>query len=363
MIEHAYIHIPFCKRKCHYCSFVSGEDITFKKPYINALIHEIKSLYKGEKLKTIYFGGGTPSLLTPEDLNTILSCFNYSPDECEITLEANPETIIQDRLKDIKDIGFNRISLGIQTFNDNILHFIGRNHNKDIILDSLDNVKKTGFQNISIDLIYGLPFQTKDLFIEDIKNALSLDIQHISSYGLKIENNSYFGKNPPPDLPDEDSQANMYILLCNMLEKNNFKQYEISNFSKEGFESKHNLVYWKNKQYYGFGLNASGFENNIRYKNTSIFNKYIENPLQKEEELILTTKEQTENEIFLALRLKEGINIQELNNKYNINFIEKYKEIIEKYSKLNMLIIDDGRCRLTQEGTLLSNIIMSEFID
>ena len=362
MIEHAYIHIPFCKRKCHYCSFISGLDIEKKEQYLSALCDEIDYKYKKEFLKTIYLGGGTPSLLKTEDLEQILSKFNWN-DETEITIEVNPETVTLEKFLKLKEIGFNRISMGVQTFDNKLLKEIGRNHSEKDIYNAIDIIKNSGFNNISIDLIYGLPNQTMDLWKQDLEKSVNLDIQHISSYGLKIEENSFFYKNHPKNLPDDEVQALMFTELCTYLRKNDFSHYEISNFAKKGFESNHNCAYWKNKNYYGFGLNASGYEQNIRYKNLCSFEEYIKNPTMYEEEESLTKTETMENEIFLALRLKEGINIQEINKKYNIEFEKTYKKIIDKYSKLELLKIENNFCKLTEEGFLLSNEIMSEFIN
>lgn len=362
MIEHAYIHIPFCIRKCNYCSFVSGFDISYKDEYIKSLIFEIKNKYRGDKLKTLYIGGGTPSLLEPFDINKILSCFNYD-ERPEITLEVNPETVDKSKFNEIYKIGINRISLGIQTFNNDILKIIGRKHGKKDILSSYEVIKDTGFSNISIDLIYGLPNQTSDDFVSDINQALKLKPQHISSYGLKIEEGSYFCNNLPENLPDEDMQAQMYIKLYQILKNNGYEHYEISNFALKGFQSRHNLSYWLNKNYYGFGLNASGYEGNIRYKNTSNFNDYIKNPLLSEEKNILTEKETMENEIFLALRLSQGVNIKNIEKKYGILFKEKYKNIIEKYTKLNLMKAEKNSISLTEQGFLLSNEIMSDFME
>ncbi len=361
MVNHAYIHIPFCIRKCHYCSFVSGFSINKKTEYISALTEEIKKKYKNEKLSTIYFGGGTPSLLESEELSQILSCFDFD-DTCEITLEANPETVTKEKFAKIRNAGFNRISLGVQTFDNNLLKSIGRNHNEETVYQSIQAIKESGFKNISIDLIYGLPNQSLDDFVKDLEKAIKLDIQHISTYGLKIEDESFFGQNPPTNLPDDEQQASMFLKLCEILKENNFEHYEISNFAKKGYKSNHNCAYWKNKNYYGFGLNASGYEGNIRYKNTEIFEEYLKNPFVREEE-ILSKQETMENEIFLALRLNEGINISEINQKYTIDFEQKYKKTTEKYSKLELLEVKNNHCKLTEQGILLSNEIMSEFLD
>lgn len=362
MVEHAYIHIPFCLRKCNYCSFVSGLSLKNKDSYLDALFYEIKERYKGENLKTLYIGGGTPSLLETEDIQKIIDCFSFQKN-CEITLEVNPETVFKSKFQKIKQLGINRISLGVQTFDNNILKIIGRNHSQNEIVNSLQIIKNCGFDNISIDLIYGLPNQSFEIFRDDIEKTLLLDVPHISTYGLKIEENSYFGKNPPDNLPNDELQAEMFNCLSKTLKDNKFIHYEISNFAKEGFESKHNCAYWLNKNYYGFGLNASGYERNIRYKNTCNLKKYLNNSMEKDEEISLNIQEIMEDEIFLGLRLRQGINISEINNKFNIDFEKKYSSTIKKYIDLHLMKIQNGFCKLTENGFLLSNEIMCEFID
>lgn len=361
MTEHAYIHIPFCIRKCKYCAFVSGFDIKNKDIYINSLLKEIKNNYKNEKLKTLYIGGGTPSLLDCSDIEKLISAFNMS-ENAEITFEANPETVEKNKFENFKKLGINRISLGVQTFNDGILQLIGRMHNQKTIYNAIDIIKNANFENISIDLIYGLINQNIKLLQTDIKKALNLNINHISTYGLKIEENSFFGNNPPDNLPDDEMQAKMFLKICKMLKSEGFEHYEISNFAKPNYYSKHNSAYWQNKNYYGFGLNASGYEKNIRYKNQSEFESYIKNPLIKEEEVQLSDKNILEEEIILGLRLKTGININNINKKYNIDFIKKYEKIIKTYTAFNLLEIKNNICRLTEKGILLSNEIMCEFI-
>ena len=362
MVKHVYIHIPFCIRKCNYCSFVSGIDIRYKDIYLSALTKQINSTYKNEKIKTLYIGGGTPSLLDNNDIKSIIKHFNFEND-AEITLEVNPETVEETKFYEIREIGINRISLGVQSFNDHILKDIGRNHTRKNILTSIEIIKKCGFDNINIDLIYGVTNQNIDLLKKDIEQSLNLGIQHISTYGLKIEKDSFFGQNPPENLPDDEQQADMYIELCSELTKNDFEHYEISNFAKKDYESRHNCAYWKNQNYYGFGLNASGYEGNKRYRNIASFKTYIKEPNLKEEETELTEREMLEEEIFLALRLKTGINIEEINKKFNINFLDKYQNIIKKYTKLELLENQNNRLNLTEKGFLLSNEIMSEFLN
>ena len=266
MVKSAYIHIPFCKRKCNYCTFVSYPKIELKTQYIQALLNEIKNCYQGETLKTIYFGGGTPSLLQIEDIDKLLNIFRTEKN-CEITLEINPETVDEKYLADLRRIGVNRLSIGVQDFNDDILKIIGRGHTSQTAIDAVKTAQNVGFDNISIDLIYGLPSQTLKGFETSLNKAFELNIQHISLYGLKIENGCYFYKNPPKNLPDDDAQAKYYLKAIEFCKQNGFEHYEISNFAIKGFESKHNLNYWNNENYYGFGLSASGYERNIRYYN------------------------------------------------------------------------------------------------
>ncbi len=362
MIENVYIHIPFCKRKCKYCSFVSGYDLKNKTKYLETLFYEISKFYKQEEIKTLYIGGGTPSLLEINDIKEIINLFIFNKDP-EITLEVNPETVKIEKFKKINDCGVNRISLGVQSFDNNILKYIGRNHTEKDIFNAVEIIKSAGFQNVSIDLIYGLINQNKNILKKDIQKALGLKIQHISTYGLKIEKESFFGKNPPKNLPTDEEQAEMYLYLCKVLKVNNFNHYEISNFALQGYESKHNCAYWENKNYYGFGLNASGYENNLRYKNHSNLENYLKSPLEKEENIKLTQQETLENEIFLALRLKKGINIKEINKKYNIDFETKYYNILQKYINLKLLERKNNHIKLTIQGILLSNEVMSEFVE
>lgn len=362
MANHVYIHIPFCLRKCYYCSFISGIDIKYRNIYIEALIKQINNSYKNEFIDTLYIGGGTPSLLRYEDIKSIINCFNIKQN-AEITLEANPETVETKKFQKLKELGINRISLGVQSFDDNILKNIGRNHTKKDILNAINIIKKSDFNNISVDLIYGLPNQNLETLKKDIEQFLGLDIQHISTYGLKIEEKSFWWKHIPKNIPNEEQQADMYIEICSELTENGYEHYEISNFARPNYKSQHNCVYWKNKNYYGFGLNASGYEGNKRYRNTDILQDYIKNPNIKIEETELSDQEILEEEIFLGLRLQEGLNIDKINKKFNINFNEKYKKIIEKYKKTGLIEYKNNHINLTEKGFLLSNEILSEFID
>src|SRR5574344_63648 len=361
MTHSAYIHIPFCLSKCKYCSFISFDKLDKKLGYIFSLLKEIDYYYQGETLDTIYFGGGTPSLLTVDEFKKILNKLNFNS-QTEITLEVNPNDVSLEYLKSLRELGFNRISIGSQTFDDNILKLIGRRHNSKEIFEAVQSAKTAGFKNISIDLIYGLPTQTVDMFKSDLEHALSLDIQHISLYGLKIDENCYFYNHMPEKLPDDDTQADMYLMAVETLKKHSFKHYEISNFAKENFESKHNLNYWKEQPYYGFGVASHGFVDGVRYSNYTTIEEYLNDPTNHEFGKFLTEKEKLEETIFLGLRVGDGINIHNINEKYNIDFENKYKEILEKYTQTGHLIKTENGYKFSNEGFLLSNIILADFI-
>ena len=361
MVKSVYIHIPFCKQKCKYCSFVSYSCLNKIQEYLLKLLEEIDSCYKGEKINTLYFGGGTPSLLTANQIKQIINKFNINND-CEITIELNPDDINFIYLQELYTIGINRLSIGSQTFDNNILKTIGRRHNSEQILTAVKVAQKVGFKNISVDLIYGLPTQTLDILQKDLDCITSLGVQHISTYGLKIEEDSFWGKHYPQNLPDDDSQADMYLLINNYLERRGYNRYEISNFAQKGFSSRHNLNYWNNEEYYGFGVSAHGYVNNIRYSNFSTLDKYLYSPIKRENEHKQTTEEKLEEEIFLGFRKEAGINLKRIEQKFGIDFSDKYKSILDKYIPQYIKKTPQGYC-LTLEGVLLSNNILSEFLN
>ena len=360
MITSVYVHIPFCRRKCKYCSFVSYNAIELKEQYVDALCSEIKNRYRGEHLKTLYIGGGTPSLLNAFDVEKIISCFNFDK-KTEVTIEANPEKLNYEWLKDVKSLGVNRLSLGVQSFNDELLQKIGRKHKVKDVFSAVENAQKAGFENINADLIYGLPEQEMSDFSASVAALCELELPHISSYGLKIDENSYFYNYYPKNLPDEDLQADMYLKLVEITEKYDYKHYEISNFAKKGFDSKHNLNYWNADNYYGFGCAACGYENDLRYSHNTKIEDYIENPLILTEKENLTEQILLEEKIFLGLRKAAGINISEINKSFNIDFEKKYQNVLEKYKKY-FIKTSDGYA-LNNSGFLVSNNIRSEFIE
>ncbi len=356
----AYIHIPFCHSRCRYCGFSTTVNLKKELGYLIALLKDIDVNYKKNSLDTLYFGGGTPSVLPLEHVKKIFNKFNLS--ECaEVTFELNPENATEEYLKGIFDIGINRLSIGCQTFDSAILNNIGRLHSVQDSINAVKKAKEIGFKNISVDLIYGLPNQTLELFKKDLELVKNLDIQHVSLYGLKIEDNSIYGKCIPENLPDDDLQADMYLLAIEKL--STFNHYEISNFAiSEGFQSKHNLMYWANGEYYGFGSAAHGYENNVRYANAFNINSYIENPLIKDYGHTLSVQEKLEEEIFLGFRVAEGLNVSKVNSKFDIDFEQKYGKQLQKYLSTGHIKRTENGFALSNEGFLISTVILAEFI-
>lgn len=361
MVKNAYIHVPFCSpSKCHYCSFVSYTDLSLKEAYLEALAKQINSEYKNERLNTLYFGGGTPSLLNIGEVGKMLDWFNFAAN-AEISFEVNPENVDFKYLSALRALGVNRLSIGAQTFEDKILNLINRKHTSAQIADAVLNAQEAGFDNVSLDFIYGLPQQGLKSFIDDLNRAIQLKVQHISLYGLKIDDNCYFNSNKPKRIADSDTQADMYLKAIETLNKSDFEHYEISNFSLKGFNSSHNLNYWNNNSYYGFGCSASGYVKGQRYQMLSDINKYIEFPSARDFEQKLEQDEILEEEIFLGLRKTLGINIHKINNNFGINFETKYSKILEKYSEF-LYKTTDGYA-FNAKGMLISNEILAEFIN
>lgn len=361
MTKNVYIHIPFCKSKCKYCSFISFPALDLKERYLDSLRREIVSSYRHEKLDTLYFGGGTPSLLNAVEFKRLLDLFEFDKNT-EVTVELNPETITLEYLMQLKDLGVNRLSFGCQSFDDDILNIIGRRHTSSDVENAVKIAEDCGFTNVSLDFIYGLPSQTIKGFSDDLEHALSLGVQHISLYGLKIDEGCYFYKHIPENLPDDDMQADMYLKAIGIMKNNGFEHYEISNFSKPGYNSRHNLHYWDNGNYYGFGLAAHGYDDGTRYFNTSDLSDYIKNPLVHKGEHKLTKQEQLEEEIFLGFRKMSGINVEEINRKFGIDFSKKYAQTLDKYLSYKYLSETNTGFKLTDSGILISNVILSDFL-
>ena len=337
MVKSAYIHIPFCNNICSYCDFCKLlYNKNFVKKYLDALEKEITNNYKNEILDTIYVGGGTPSSLSVSELNklfSIIKIFKLSKDY-EFTFEVNIEDITEEKLEKLKENKVNRLSIGIESFNDKYLKYLGRNYTSVIIKEKVELAKKY-FDNINVDLMYALKNESLDDLEEDIDKILKLDIKHISCYSLIIEKNTKLYIDNTKYISD-DLDSDMYDLIDKKLE-NKYHRYEVSNYSITSYESRHNLTYWKNNEYYGFGLGAAGYIDNIRYTNTRNLSKYISGSYERQEE-VLTKEDKIKYEFILGLRLTSGINKDNFNKKYgiNINEIEIIKELINKG-----LLIDD----------------------
>lgn len=366
MVQSVYIHIPFCVKKCKYCSFTSFETLEKRKGYLFSLLKEIDYYYKGEPLKTFYIGGGTPSVMKIDELKKIVDKFEFE-ETCERTIELNPNDVTPDYANGLKEIGFNRVSLGSQTFDDELLKLIGRRHTSSEIIMAVKSLKEAGFDNISLDLIYGLPNQTISGFEADLNKVFELDVQHISLYGLKIDEGSYFYKHFPENLPDDDCQADMYLLANKLVKEHGFEHYEISNYSKSGFQSKHNSNYWRCGEYYGFGVSAHGFEGDIRYSNTTNLAEYMNDPTDRLMGKFLTKQDELEERIFLGFRLEEGVDVNKINTDFGIDFDNKYDKILKKYLDTGHLLRTKNGYKLNNSeehnGFLLSNLILSEFIE
>lgn len=358
MPKSVYIHIPFCLKKCAYCSFLSGLNPCNASVYTKELVKEINFFYKGEKLNTIYFGGGTPSLLEIKDIERILACFNFDK-KTEITLEVNPKTVDLKKLKQLRSLGINRISLGVQSFDDNLLKIINRAHSSKEALKTVENIALADFDNYSMDLIYGLPEQNLENWKKTLKIAKDINPPHISLYGLKIEQGCDFYLNPPKNLPDDDMQADMYEMALD--EFKNYCHYEFSNFAyKQKYISKHNMTYWNIKPYWGFGLGASGFIRNKRYQNETDFEKYLKNSTEKKH---YESSNLLEEHIFLGFRKTKGIRTDKINKLFNIDFDKKYKQQLEKYKKSGCIQKTLHGYKLTKKGIMLSNCVLCDFLD
>ena len=359
MVKSVYIHIPFCNHICSYCDFCKVlKNKKWVNDYLNSLEYEIKNNYKGEILSTIYIGGGTPSCL---DIDELKKLFDITKEfklnkEYEFTIECNIEDINEEKLKLFKENNINRLSIGVQTFNDKYLKYLNRSYKSDEILEKIDLVKKY-FNNINIDLIYAIKDQTLEELKEDLTKIINLDIPHVSCYSLMIEENTKLFIDNEKQI-DEDLDYEMYKLIDSSF-KDIYNRYEVSNYSKKGYESKHNLTYWNNEEYYGFGVSASGYINNIRYTNTKNLNKYINQNYEKEEEK-LTKDDIIKYEIILGFRLTNGINKKDFFNKYNVNLIDLYN--INELIKKEYLINDNDYIKVNKEYIYVLNDILVNFV-
>ena len=352
-----YIHIPFCEHLCPYCDFTKLFYFEkFSKPYLDALFKEIDS-YHLSKMETIYIGGGTPTSLSDDEFEKLLKkVSNLLEDGGEFTCEANVENLTRAKLEIMARYGVNRLSIGIQSSRDERLSQIGRFHTFEKAKEVVSMAHSLGFNNINVDLMYGFPGQTLEEIKEDVKNILKLNTEHVSIYSLIVSPGTLFFKKNIKEQNQDDSRL-FYDTILQMMRDAGFERYEISNFSKPGFKSRHNLVYWHNKEYCGVGLGASGYLNGIRYKNTEKLDEYLKGNFVSEKE---TVDQKAKREYFLMthLRLKEGFSLEEYKKEFGTDFIEEYKDIVDDYKKRQLAVIQDGNFAFTDEGLIIMDSLI-----
>ena len=371
-----YIHIPFCKQKCYYCDFISfAQNGDIIEKYINSLIKEINNKLKPqEKIDTIYIGGGTPSVIDSKYikrvLQTIYNIVGYDENR-EVTIEINPGTLTKEKIEDYKIAKINRVSLGLQSTNNKLLKDIGRIHTYEQFIQAYTLVKQAGFNNINIDLMIGLPNQTLNDLENSLNEVINLNPTHISVYSLILENGTKLEtliNKKVLTLPNEDIERQMYWKTKELLEKNGYVHYEISNFAKEGYESKHNINCWKQQEYYGFGVASHSYINNIRYSNTENLEEYIINVEEdnynkiKQVNEIQTIESKMQEYMLLSLRTLDGVRIQEYKSKFQKNPLYIYRDKIEKLTKMKLLNVDGDNIRLTNKGLDFANQVWEEFV-
>ncbi|AIS52165.1 oxygen-independent coproporphyrinogen-III oxidase HemN [Thermoanaerobacter kivui] len=368
-----YVHIPFCKRKCYYCDFNSyaGSDHLFDS-YIEALLKEIAlNSTRDYSIVSVYIGGGTPNLLPPSYIEKILNAVfrNFRlVENCEITIEMNPGLITEGKLKIYKSSGINRVSIGLQAFQNRLLKIIGRIHTKEEFLQNYELAKKY-FDNINIDLIYALPTQTMEEWKNTLEEAVKLQPSHISTYSLILEPNTLFyklyteGKLPTVE---EDIEIDMYHWAIEFLEKTGYIHYEISNFALPSFQCRHNMLYWSCGHYLGFGAGAHSYMENIRYNNIERIEDYIKHINEKGDatanKTVLTKQDEMAEFMFLGLRMMKGVCDKDFYKRFGVSLFDVYKEVIQKYNKEGLIEVDNMCVRLTKRGIDVSNIVFEEFL-
>ena len=372
----AYIHIPFCEHICYYCDFnkvfLEGQPVD---EYVEMLLKEMEITLKQhpvKELETLYVGGGTPTSLTAVQLDRLLAgAREILPfkEGKEFTVEANPGDLTKEKLQVMKNYGVNRLSMGVQTFDNRLLKKIGRKHTAEDVYQTMRFLEEENFTNVSIDLIYALPGQTLEGYRETLNQALALDVPHYSLYSLILENKTMFMnwvRQGRLELPDQETETRMFEETIQAMEKKGRHQYEISNFGLEGHESKHNLMYWNNDHYFGFGAGASGYLGNKRYRNKGPIQHYLR-PLRAGELPVLETEvllreNQIEEEMFLGLRKKIGISKQHFYERYQQTIESLYSKVLTDLEKEGLLVNESDRIYLTPKGTFLGNEVFERFL-
>lgn len=360
-IKSLYIHIPFCTHFCYYCDFTKlFYNHKFSEPYLKALFDEIDS-YHINKVDTIYIGGGTPTSLNDGELTLLLSKVKpYLNEGGEFSIEANVENLTESKIKIMLAHGVNRLSIGVESTDDKLLKAIGRHHSFDDARRVIALAKSLGLTNINVDLIYGFPHQTMEDLRKDIKNILSLDVDHISTYSLIVNENTTFYKDNVKEQNQDDSRL-FYDEILTELRNNGYERYEISNFARNKKYSRHNLTYWHDEEYYGVGLGASGYVNGVRYTNTKNISKYFAHEYVDIKEQ-LTKEEQIEDFLLCHFRLQVGFLRKDFKNRFGVDFIEMFSSKIDELINDGLLIINDDRIMLSDEGLITMDRILLKLL-
>lgn len=363
-----YIHIPFCVHKCDYCDFVSfpGQEAYFDE-YIGALIHEMAE-YRGEAVDTVFFGGGTPSVLSEEQLTRLCTAvrdhFDVAPD-AEWTTEANPGTLTYGKARALIKGGVNRISVGVQSFKDAELRAVGRIHDAKTAYETVRMLARAGFQNISIDLMASLPMQTEESFMQSLQAAVTLPIKHISVYSLIIEEGTPLSCKYADGVysePDEEADRRLYHKTKDFLHNNGFERYEVSNYAVPGWESRHNLKYWDCAEYIGLGVAAHSYLDGVRFSDTEDLARYIAGDFRGDERELLTEKDKMGEFMILGLRKTAGVSAADFEKRFKTGIDCVYGDILNKYIKLGMIVHANGFYRFTDAGTDVENAVLCEFV-
>lgn len=361
-IKSMYLHVPFCKTICGYCDFCH---FLYNKEKVDkwliALKEELLDKDINNNLETIYIGGGTPTSLSINQLETLLYLIEpYSRNVIEYSIEINPETLTEEKVQLISKYGINRASIGLQSSDDYLLELMNRHHNFDMVKHCVELLKKYNINNISLDVMYGLPTQTLEKLEKTLYDVLSLDVSHISIYCLTIEPNTLFFKKGYTKV-DEDLDADMYELINKVLSNNGFIQYEISNYCKKGYESKHNLTYWNYNDFYGISMGASGKEGLVRYDNTRDLTKYIQGIYV--DNIISLNKEDSMFEyLMMGFRIKNGFSLSDFKDRYEVDFLDHYYSVLDELIEKKLIIVDDDKIKCSDYGFMICNDIIETFL-
>lgn len=366
-----YVHIPFCVRKCQYCDFLSGpSDEETKDRYIEALLKEIRAAEHTEdyEIVSVFIGGGTPSALKAEAIASIMRTLQeqfFFCEDAEVTIEANPGTVDLEKLTIYRNVGINRLSFGLQSTDAEELKLLGRIHSYEEFLKSYEWAREAGFSNINIDLMFAIPGQTGEAWRQHLYQVAELNPEHISAYSLIIEEGTPFAEQNL-DLPDEDTEYQMYEDTAEILERYGYRQYEISNYAKQGYMCRHNAGYWQRREYLGFGLGASSLYRGMRFSNTRRMQEYLKesrNPDQiRKDVTVLSRNERIEEFMFLGLRMTEGISEKKFEENFDVRLMDVYGDILQKYEETGFMEHIETKWRLTRKGIHVSNHILADFL-